>query len=120
MSDPQERRRDRINALANSLSRGLRYEAADRHVQAGIDVARITGQDIQPDPYTDFLSGWDEAMSLTQGELAEENHNLHGIIFDLCTRLCIERCKACNGDGMIGIEACPHCEQGWIDKPESK
>lgn len=111
-------RGERIAELANALCAGKRYNAANNHVQSAIDVERITGIKHIPSEYFSFLSGWDAALQITHAELLEENHELHGMVMALCQRLCIERCKACRGTGCDdNIDPCPHCDDGWIDKP---
>lgn len=110
-------RAERIRDLADSHCRGKRYEAADAHVKAGWDIERILKIPNKPDPYHDFLAGWDAAMEVTCEELAEENRELHGIVTNLCARMCVEKCKACNGTGADkNYDSCPHCDDGWIDK----
>jgi hypothetical protein len=107
----------RIAAMADSLCRGKRYEAADRHVESIATVEQITGEKYAPSAFHSFLDGWDAAMELRHDELQDENVTLHGIILDLCHRLCVERCKACKGQGVDSeLDPCPHCDNGWIDK----
>ena len=118
--DIRDRRREAIRESADSHCRGLRYEAADRHVEAKEIAEQITGHKSEPSAYHSFLAGFDAALELTgSGELLEENQRLHGIIIDLCTRAAIEKCPHCNGEYVNDeIETCPHCQLGWIDKPK--
>lgn len=117
-------RRDRINAMCDSLCRGKRYEAADSHVEAMRSFGEhfpdigLPIRDRFSQARWDFLAGWDEAMQLRHDELFDENLELHGIVMELCQRLCVERCKVCKGSGVNGeLAPCPHCDNGWIDKP---
>ena len=123
MTDAIENRRNRIREMSDELCRGKRYEAADRHVEAAEVAARVTGIEIKPDRYHDFLSGWDAAMELDGcGELQDENTTLHGIILSLCARMCVKRCEVCDGEGVLfpQVETCPHCDRGWVDLPQAE
>ncbi len=121
-----ERRRDKINEMADELCRGKRYAAADAHMSAGIVVEEITGRAAPDRNYYSFLCGWDAAMEIDREELNEELQKLHGIIHDLCTRMAIERCPKCNGESVVwdsgDCELCKHpgCQQGWIDRPAKR
>lgn len=115
---------DRINASADLLCRGKRHEAADRHIEAMRIAERIAGpivRDRYSLAYTSFLDGWDHAMALRHDELAEENHALHGMLMDLCTRMHVRRCGQCKGEGVVSgtLDTCPHCENGWVDQTPS-
>jgi hypothetical protein len=111
----------RIAEMADDLCRGKRYEAADAHVKAGNDMERILGMQPKPDPFHDFLSGWDAAMETTFDDLNNENQELHGIITNLCARMAIERCPVCKGEMLTPEnEPCTHCEQGFVDRPTTK
>lgn len=114
-------RRERINELANSFCRGKRYEAADRHVEARAVAESVTGNHIPESAYESFLAGWDAASEHNcDAELVEENHALHGIVLQLCARMCLERCPHCNGEGVIvkqgDFDTCGYCDRGYIDK----
>lgn len=119
MSDHMSRRLDRINAAMDAICRGKRLEAADRHCTAqrlAEEMAPPLQRDRQSDAYHSFLAGWDAAMALRHDELADENHELHSVIFDLVTRLHIRRCEHCKGEGVTeDAEVCEHCIQGWVD-----
>lgn len=111
-------RGERIRDMADQLCRGKRYEAADRHVEAMRVTNEITGGNYHGNPRHDFLDGWDAAMATRSEELLDENRDLHGIVMALCQRLCVERCKVCRGQGVDdNLDDCPHCDNGWIDKP---
>jgi hypothetical protein len=112
-----EQRRERINELADSVCRGARFEAADKHVASIRAVERITGVPMTTSPWQDFLAGWDAAMESECEHLAEENKDLHGMVIDLCQRLAIRRCDKCRGLGVDNrLEPCG-CDGGWVDAP---
>jgi hypothetical protein len=121
MGDKRDDRAERINETADALCRGKRHEAADRHVESMVIAEAIIGHG--PRNYSDcrasFLAGWDAAMKLRHDELAEENHALHGIILDLCTRMHVRRCDHCHGESVQivdgDVRVCEHCDQGFID-----
>ena len=115
-------RRERLNDLLNTLDPDLRITAARQHVQAVEDASRMTRRQLSRElTYSSVLSGWDQALSIAVPELAEENHELHSMVYDLCQRLCLRRCEHCRGASIdwqsSGTEPvdCPHCTDGWID-----
>jgi hypothetical protein len=120
-------RGERIRDMADSFCRGKRHEAADRHVQSMMSFEQFFPDIAAPllkrsrfdQARDDFLAGWDAAMNVRSDELLDENQTLHGIVLELCQRLCVERCKVCKGLGVDDeVNPCPHCDNGWIDKPE--
>ncbi len=113
----------RILGQVDDICRGKRYEAADAHRKMYEEQSahKLLGlEPSKPDPWHDFLAGWDEAMALNDSELAAENQHLHSVIYDLVTLMNIERCPVCKGEGsMPNCEPCtniPKCQNGWIDR----
>lgn len=110
----------RIGALADTICRGKRHEAADNHIESdrtypGPRPRRK--QDRHDIMRWSFLAGWDAAMNVSREELLEENTTLHGMVIDLCQRLAVKRCPKCNGLGVAGnFDPCG-CDNGWVDAP---
>ena len=114
--------RERVNALTDSVCRSRMYEAANKYKDS---VATFPEQYRDPDrphdashAYHDFLYGWRSAMEVTHAELLEENHELHSMLMDLCTRLMLKRCEKCKGNRINDCEACDG--EGYIRTPEGE